>query len=108
MVPVGVHGMLLPMCVSSRLLSCSPAIFRFLFPDPRPSTGTRSTTRFHGARHAGQQPFSDEPALTIGSISRGGNVAKWAPGKANVGMVQTLRLFLPSGLFRSAGSANLR
>src|SRR5574338_1330338 len=53
---------------------------------------SRSTTRTHGVPHAGQQPFSEVPALMHGSTSAGGNVAKWAPLNGAVAMVQTERM----------------
>src|SRR5690606_11387794 len=58
----------------------------------RPSgSAGRSTTRSHGAPHAGQQPFALVPARMHRSASSGGNVAKWAPEYGLVVIVQTER-----------------
>ena len=58
------------------------------------SPPTRSTTRSHGAPHT-PQARSELPASTHGSISFGGNTAKWAPGNGWVATVQTDRLLRP-------------
>ncbi len=90
-VAAGDHGTLEPMCVFKRLRSPLLAIFRSLLPDPRPSAGCFSFTRTQGAPHTGQHPRSLVPAWIIGSTRAGGNVAKWAPAKGTVAMVQTDR-----------------
>ena len=56
---------------------------------PAPS---RLVSRSHGAPHSGQLPRSEVPARIIGSISFGGNVAKWASGYGAVATLHTLRL----------------
>ena len=59
------------------------------------SLDSRIVSRSNGAPHSPQH-FGGDPARTQGSISFGGKVAKWAPGKGWVETVQTERLLRPA------------
>src|SRR5690606_42055461 len=63
---------------------------------PAASSPTFSFTGTHGAPQCGHA-FSGAPAKMHGSIRSGGNTAKWAPLKAFVDTVQTVRLLRPLG-----------
>ena len=61
---------------------------------PPPAPTPSHTQRMH--------PFSLVPAFTHFSASSGGNVAKWAPLKEYVAIVQTLRRLAPMGFWSNS------
>src|ERR1700720_1146700 len=75
-------------------LSLRPGIAAAFAPCDAPAgiVPTWISARSHGAPHFEQTPRSLVPARMQGSTRLGGKVAKWAPRKGAVAMVQTERL----------------